>query len=174
MFRKKKQIEVVPESEYTDFSERGKLNGVVVTGAAAVTASLATYAFTRTPKVIPPQIVEGVPEIIPTLEPVNVWSMPPTIPVSAPTPDVIQTGFVADTSLDVLTTILDPLIQIMVAISFPIASVIMIGACFFFMFGNSEKGWSTIMNAGLGYVLINLSPLFLQILKQVGSSVATN
>ncbi|MEK4485288.1 hypothetical protein MHH81_06735 [Psychrobacillus sp. FSL H8-0484] len=54
--------------------------------------------------------------------------------------------------------VLDPLVQIMVAISFPIASVIMIGGAFFFMLGNSEKAWKTIFNAGLGYVIIQMSP----------------
>lgn len=171
MFKKKIQIEVVPESEYTDFSERSKLNGVVVTGAAAVTASLATYAFTRTPESIPPQIVESVPDIIPALEPVNVWSMPPAIPVNAPMLDVIQTGLIADSSLNMLATVLDPLVQILVAISFPIASVIMVGACFFFMLGNSEKAWQTIFNAGLGYILIQMSPLFLNILREIGKTV---
>lgn len=39
------------------------------------------------------------------------------------------------------------------------------------MLGNSEKAWSTIMNAGLGYVLIQMSPLFLDILKTIGEAV---
>ena len=47
----------------------------------------------------------------------------------------------------------------------------MIGACFFFMIGNTEKAWSMIINAGLGYVLIQLSLLFLGILRQVGEAV---
>jgi len=73
--------------------------------------------------------------------------------------------------LEMLANILDPLIDIMVAISFPIASVIMVGGCFFFMLGNSEKAWSMIMNASLGYVLISLSPLFLDILRTLGNTV---
>jgi len=56
----------------------------------------------------------------------------------------------------------------LVASTFPIASVIMVGGCFFIMFGNSEK---RDKNAGLGFVLINLSPLFLQILKQIGEAI---
>lgn len=82
-----------------------------------------------------------------------------------------QQGFIADKSLEMLATILNPVIDILVAISFPIASVIMVGACFFFMIGNSERAWSMIMNAGLGYVLIQLSPLFLEILRTVGEAV---
>ncbi|WP_161487625.1 hypothetical protein [Paenisporosarcina indica] len=64
------------------------------------------------------------------------------------TPEMIPTGFIADSSLEMLANVLDPIVQIMVAISFTIASVIMIGGCFFFMIGNSEKEWQTIMNAG--------------------------
>lgn len=106
----------------------------------------------------------------------------PLLPVPSPfttesvallqSPVVAQpTGIIADTSLEMLANVLDPLVQLMVAISFPIASVIMIGGMFFFMIGNSEKAWSTIFNAGLGYVLIQLSPLFLTILRQVGEAV---
>ncbi|MFJ7407043.1 MULTISPECIES: hypothetical protein [unclassified Lysinibacillus] len=83
-----------------------------------------------------------------------------TIPVNT----IAQpTGIIADKTLEMLATILDPMIQVMVAISFPVASMIMIGACFFFMLGNSERAWNTIMNAGLGYVLIQMSPLFVGI-----------
>ena len=87
---------------------------------------------------------------------------------------MIPTGYIADTSLEMLANVLDPLIQIMVAVSFPIASVIMVGACFFFMLGNSEKAWDMIGKSGMGYVIIQLSPLFLDILKNVGESVAPN
>lgn len=81
------------------------------------------------------------------------------------------TQVVAGTTLQVLAHALDPLTQILVAISLPVASVVMIGGCFFFMFGQSEKAWSTIQNAGLGYILIQLSPLFIKVLEQVGKSI---
>lgn len=111
-------------------------------------------------------------------EPINLAQIPIVEPstVEAYTPLMVNataqpTGFIADKSLEMLATILDPVIDILVAISFPIASVIMVGACFFFMIGNSERAWSMIMNAGLGYVLIQLSPLFLEILRTVGNAV---
>jgi hypothetical protein len=74
-------------------------------------------------------------------------------------------------TLSTLAHVLDPLVDIMVALSFPIASVIIVGSCFFFMFDKSEKAWSMIMKAGLGYVLIQVSPLILDVLKQVGNAV---
>lgn len=112
-------------------------------------------------------------------EPINVLAQIPIVEpstVEAYTPIMVnaipqQQGYIADKSLEMLATILDPVIDILVAISFPIASVIMVGACFFFMIGNSERAWSMIMNAGLGYVLIQLSPLFLEILRTVGEAV---
>ncbi|MGN7470518.1 hypothetical protein [Brevibacillus sp. SAFN-007a] len=81
------------------------------------------------------------------------------------------TQVVAGTTLQVLAHALDPLTQILVAISLPVASVVMIGGCFFFMFGQADRAWSTIQNAGLGYILIQLSPLFIKVLEQVGKSI---
>ncbi|MEK5429725.1 hypothetical protein MKY88_02570 [Lysinibacillus sp. FSL R7-0073] len=83
---------------------------------------------------IPQPIIEPVVAQIPSVVPVNAVAQP--------------VGIIADKSLEILATALDPVVQILVAISFPIASVIMVGACFFFMLGNSEKAWSMIMNAG--------------------------
>jgi hypothetical protein len=78
---------------------------------------------------------------------------------------------IAGTTLQILAHALDPVTQILVAISLPVASVVMIGGCYFFLFGNSEKAWTTIQNAGLGYILIQLSPLFIKVLEQIGKSI---
>ncbi|MFP5115735.1 hypothetical protein ACSU64_25700 [Bacillaceae bacterium C204] len=74
-------------------------------------------------------------------------------------------------TLSALAHVLDPVVDVLVALSFPVASVIIVGACLFFMMGNSEKAWTTIQNASLGYVLIQVSPLILDVLKQVGNAV---
>lgn len=89
---------------------------------------------------------------------------------SAPS-TTIPTGFVADASLNMLATILDPIIQIMVAVSFPLASVIMVGAGFFFMLGNSERAWDIIFKCGMGYIFIQISPMLLEILRQIGTAI---
>jgi hypothetical protein len=68
--------------------------------------------------------------------------------------------WMGEQTLSALAHALDPVVDILVALSFPVASVIIVGACFFFMLGNSEKAWSTIQNAGLGYVLIQVSHSF--------------
>jgi nitrate reductase NapE component len=94
--------------------------------------------------------------------------------VPAMAPVAIEVGakeWMGEQTLSALAHVLDPVVDVLVALSFPIASVIIVGACFFFMLGNSEKGWQTIQNAGLGYVLIQVSPLILNVLKQVGNAV---
>ncbi|MBZ9536905.1 hypothetical protein KGR20_22360, partial [Cytobacillus oceanisediminis] len=83
-------------------------------------------------------------------------------PAFAATPNAVPVGateWMGEKTLQTLAHALDPLVDVLVALSFPVASVIIVGGCFFFMLGNSEKAWSTIQNAGLGYVLIQLSPL---------------
>lgn len=169
MFKRTNKIEVVPESEYTDFSHRvpgdAYATKKTVAIAAAVPAAVSIGLLAH-------RLTEGtVAQTIAASAPVVEYAPQYATLQMANAPEMIPTGFVADKSLEMLANVLDPVIQILVAISFPIASVIMIGACFFFMFGNSEKAWSMIMNAGLGYVLIQLSPLLLEILRKVGEAV---
>lgn len=93
-----------------------------------------------------------------------------SVPVVAAVP-VGAKEWMGETTISTLAHALDPVIDILVVLSFPIASVIIVGACFFFMFGNPEKAWGMIQNAGLGYVLIQVSPVILNVLKQVGNAV---
>jgi hypothetical protein len=85
--------------------------------------------------------------------------------------EVTAKEWMGEQTLSALAHVLDPVVVVLVALSFPIASVIIVGACFMFMFSNAEKAWSMIQNAGLGYVLIQVSPLILNVLKQVGNAV---
>lgn len=162
LFKKKNKVEVVPESEWTDFGDQyatKKSMAIAACVPAVASVALVGHRF----------MTESAPKVIEASQNAQM------IPVNAPMPVIdtmpSPTGLVADKSLEMLATILDPVIDILVAISFPVASVIMVGACFFFMFGNSEKAWGMIMNAGLGYVLIQVSPLFLEILRKVGEAV---
>ncbi|MFJ8102770.1 hypothetical protein [Lysinibacillus sp. NPDC096212] len=177
MLKKRIKTEVVPVNEYTDYSDRfegdekyATLKHVAIAASVPAITAVGTGLFMfnkfhstlssiNTPVEVPIQQ--------PVLAPVMA-QMPSTISITT-IPQ--QTGIIADKSLEILATALDPVVQILVAISFPIASVIMVGGCFFFMLGNSEKAWSTIMNAGLGYVLIQMSPLFLEILRAIGKAV---
>lgn len=105
---------------------------------------------------------------------IKAFAITTTAAVPAMAPVAVEVGakaWMSEQTLSALAHILDPVVDVLVALSFPIASVIIVGACFFFMFNNSEKAWSMIQSAGLGYVLIQVSPLILNVLKQVGSAV---
>lgn len=182
MFKRNQKIEVVPESEWNDFSDRvpgdayatRKDLAIAALAPVAIGAPFVAYRLLNTPETYTAATIPVSSQVVETI-PVLSQPTPTNLPIdlsSTVTPDVmIPTGFIADKSLETLATVLDPLVQILTAVSFPIASVIMIGGSFFFMLGNSEKAWATIFNAALGYIIIQMSPLFLEILRQVGESV---
>lgn len=95
-------------------------------------------------------------------------------PAFAAAPTVVTAGatqYISAKTLEIIAHALDPLVDLMVALSFPISSIIIIGSCFFFMLGKSERAWSGIQNAGLGYILIQIMPLLLNVLKEIGGSI---
>ncbi|KAB2335109.1 hypothetical protein [Bacillus mesophilum] len=95
-------------------------------------------------------------------------------PAFAATPEAVPvaaTQFIGEKTLEVIAHALNPLIDLMLALSFPVCSIIIVGSCFFFMLGKSERGWSGIQNAGLGYVLIQIMPMLLGVLKEIGSAI---
>lgn len=178
MFKRKAQMEVVPESEYTDFSDRyenkGPSNGILFTAATAATASLATMAVTKYTN--PTTIAPPIP--LPTEEPVNVLTSTPDLsPVFSHgfngTPEVIPTGFIGDSAMAAFATIFDPIVEIIVAISLPLASVVVAAAGLLLILGNSDKAQSMIIKAGLGYVAVQLLPLFISIMKTMGKAVTS-
>ncbi len=185
----KKKMQVVPVSEFTDYTDRFEAldkmreevkfatrKDVALMTAIPTVGAIGLFAYNKMTSV-PSTInevaaVQSIQQSIPvSVEPVQslVDAYTSTaIPVNA----LAQpTGIITEKSFEILATALEPLVQVLMAISFPVASVIMVGACFFFMFGNKERGWDTIMNAGLGYVLIQMSPLFLEILRTIGKAV---
>ncbi|WP_404427330.1 hypothetical protein LG296_01800 [Ureibacillus chungkukjangi] len=91
--------------------------------------------------------------------------------IQAQPPQLVPTGYIADKTLETLATIFDPFIQIIVGISFPVASLVMAIGFFIMMFGMKEKALTMIMNAGIGYVLVQMLPLFNDILRTIGTAV---
>jgi hypothetical protein len=60
----------------------------------------------------------------------------------------------------------DPLITLVQALAYPVAMVVVLGGALFIMIGNKEKGFSMMQGAGLGYVLVQMTPLVLNILVE--------
>lgn len=65
----------------------------------------------------------------------------------------------------------DPLIDMIQSLSYPIAGVMIAGGCLFIMCGQRDKGMQMLQNAAIGYILVQLSPMLLQLLVGIGGSV---
>lgn len=174
-FRKKDKVEVVPESEWTDYGEQyatKKHLAIALCVPAVAGVGMLAHRLLSNNSQATEQIANTVIDSA-TLQPVTTPLTQTTI-----TPDTLTampagavTDHVAGASLDVLTTIMDPIIDILVALALPVASLMMVGACFFIILGQKEKAYSVIFNSAIGYVLIQMSPLLLTILKSAGTAV---
>lgn len=88
-------------------------------------------------------------------------------PVSAQTVTVAAQGQMYDKMI----VAFNPLIDLIQALAYPIAMVVVLGGAIMVMINQKEKGYSLMMGAGLGYVLVNMTPMVLNILVDAMKSV---
>lgn len=106
---------------------------------------------------------------LPGMDLASAFAIPP-VPVA--TVGEISTTMAVPTSAK--TQVLhafDPLIDLVQALAYPIAGVMIAAGCLFLMVGQKEKGMSMLQNAALGYILVQLSPMLLKILVGLGSGI---
>lgn len=70
-----------------------------------------------------------------------------------------------------VVTAFDPLVELIKALSYPIGLTMMLSGGLFVMVGNSEKGLATIQKAGMGYVLIQMLPLLMDLLVEIAKAL---
>jgi hypothetical protein len=78
---------------------------------------------------------------------------------------------VAQSTKDSIVHAFDPLLQLMIDLSLPIAGMMITGGCLLILIGMKDKGYSLILNSSLGYVLVQMSPLFLSLLEEIGKAL---
>jgi hypothetical protein len=85
---------------------------------------------------------------------------------------VIGTGesYISGKTMEIIAHSLDPIVDLLVAFSLPVASVIMIGGAFFFMW-DSNRAWDIISKGAMGYILIQISPVFIKVLGEIGRAM---
>lgn len=71
-----------------------------------------------------------------------------------------------------MITAFTPLIDLIQGMAYPVAMVVVLGGALFVMIGNSEKGFSMMQKAGLGYVIVMLAPMILDVLVDAMEGVA--
>lgn len=64
-----------------------------------------------------------------------------------------------------------PLVELVKALSYPISLVMMLGGGLFVMIGNADRGFGMIQKAGLGYVLVQMLPLLMDLLVEIAKSL---
>lgn len=168
MFFKKNKVAVVPESEWTDYGDQyATKKHLAIAMCVPAAASVGLVAWNSLQRLAESPVKEVVSNVESVSGVTNATINP--IPVNAFTD---KTGEIAgDMALSTFATIMDPIIDILVALSLPVASVILVGSLFMIMLGQKEKAYGLMMNAGLGYVLIQMSPLLLKILEASGNAV---
>jgi hypothetical protein len=77
----------------------------------------------------------------------------------------------SETTQQTILHAFDPLIDLIQALSYPIAGVMIAGGCLFIMIGSRDKGMDMLRNASMGYILVQLSPLLLKLLVGIGAQV---
>lgn len=65
----------------------------------------------------------------------------------------------------------DPLVDLMISLSLPLASVILTGAALMILINQKERGYAMMMQASIGYVAVQLIPLFVKILAGIGGAL---
>ncbi|ADU30386.1 hypothetical protein [Evansella cellulosilytica] len=65
-----------------------------------------------------------------------------------------------------------PLVDMIQALSYPIALVMLTGGALMFMINQKDKGIGLIQNASIGYILVQLMPLLMNLLVGIGETVA--
>ena len=70
-----------------------------------------------------------------------------------------------------IITAFDPLINLIQSMAYPVAMICVLGGGIFVMIGSQDKGYSMISRAALGYCLVMLLPMFMDILVDAMGSV---
>lgn len=98
-------------------------------------------------------------------------SMPAMAATTANGAVVEVSGHISDAVKSKIIHAFDPLVDLMVSLSLPIAGVMITGGALMIMIGMREKGYNLILSSSLGYILVQLSPMFIDLLVGVGKAV---
>jgi Type IV secretion system pilin len=79
--------------------------------------------------------------------------------------------YVKQTAKEKIVEAFMPLVDLIQALSYPIALVMLTGGALMFMINQKDKGISLIQNASIGYILVQLMPLMMQLLVGIGNTV---
>jgi hypothetical protein len=92
---------------------------------------------------------------------------PPTLSLVplAVAPFIPGTVFAADETIKAkMMDAFTPIIDLVQGMAYPVAMVVVLGGAIFVMIGNSDKGFSMMQKAALGYLIVMIAPMILDVL----------
>lgn len=118
-------------------------------------------------KTIAPAAIVSIPIMLVASHAVKAATAPVVV-----SPQAIEVaGTISDAAKSKIIHAFDPLVNLMVSLSLPIAGVMITGGCLMVLIGMKEKGYGLITNSSLGYVLVQMSPLLIDLLAGVGNAI---
>ncbi|WP_144559526.1 hypothetical protein [Shouchella miscanthi] len=86
--------------------------------------------------------------------------------------DAIPAWSPIDSAKETIVEAFMPLVDAIQALSYPIALVMLTGGALMFMINQKERGVGLIQNASIGYILVQLMPIFMNLLVGIGGALA--
>ena len=80
--------------------------------------------------------------------------------------------YISDQLTEKIIHAFEPLVGLVQGLSYPVAMIMLTGGALLIMIGSKDKGLSLIQHAGIGYILVQLAPLMMSLLVEVGKTVA--
>ncbi|WP_240468812.1 hypothetical protein [Anoxybacillus sp. MB8] len=85
--------------------------------------------------------------------------------------DFASAATVSGVVYDKITAAFMPLVELVKGLSYPIALVIMSGGALMIMIGSKEKGYTMIQNSAIGYILVQMMPLLMELLVEIAKAI---
>jgi hypothetical protein len=99
-------------------------------------------------------------------------SVPVTVnPSDSISPDGAVGNFIDGQLYSRILKAFEPVIFLVKAISYPIATLVALGGGLFIMIGNKERGFGLIQQAGIGYLVVQMIPLLMKLLVEIAKSL---
>lgn len=65
-----------------------------------------------------------------------------------------------------------PIVSLIQGMAYPVALVVVLGGALYVMIGNNEKGFGMMQKAGLGYAIVMIAPMILNVLVDAMKGLA--
>jgi hypothetical protein len=86
-------------------------------------------------------------------------------------PQVVEVVAIPDAAKEKIIHAFDPLTDLIMSLSLPVAGIMLTGGALMIMIGRKDAGYKLIFDAAMGYILIQLTPLFISLLAGVGGAL---